>query len=58
MDALHPIGAISQWTVRRFHDACLTPVYPSTWERGEKRPSGVSLKLLTMVRKKGLASIA
>ena len=30
----------------------------SKWERGEKRPSGASLKLLTLVEKKGLASVA
>lgn len=30
----------------------------SQWERGEKRPSGASLKLLTLVQKKGLESIA
>jgi putative transcriptional regulator len=29
----------------------------SQWERGEKRPAGPSLKLLTLVEKKGLASI-
>jgi putative transcriptional regulator len=30
----------------------------SQWERGEKRPAGPSLKLLTLVEKHGLASIA
>jgi putative transcriptional regulator len=30
----------------------------SQWERGEKRPAGPSLKLLTLVREKGLAAIA
>jgi len=30
----------------------------SKWERGEKRPSGASLKLLTLVNQKGLATIA
>lgn len=30
----------------------------SQWERGEKRPAGPSLKLLTLVKRKGLASIA
>ena len=30
----------------------------SEWERGEKRPSGPSLKLLTIVKKKGVAAIA
>ena len=30
----------------------------SEWERGEKRPSGPSLKLLSLVKKKGVAAIA
>ena len=30
----------------------------SQWERGEKHPNGPSLKLLSLVRKKGLALIA
>ena len=30
----------------------------SQWERGEKRPRGASLKLLTLVAKNGLAAIA
>ena len=30
----------------------------SQWERGEKRPAGASLKLLTLIREKGLAAIA
>ena len=30
----------------------------SQWERGEKRPGGASLKLLTLVREKGLNAIA
>jgi putative transcriptional regulator len=30
----------------------------SQWERGEKRPRGASLKLLTLVAKKGLQSVA
>ncbi|CAN5584805.1 DNA-binding transcriptional regulator [soil metagenome] len=30
----------------------------SQWERGEKKPQGASLKLLTLVRKNGLASVA
>ena len=29
----------------------------SQWERGEKRPRGASLKLLTLVEKNGLTSI-
>ncbi len=30
----------------------------SQWERGEKRPRGASLKLLTLVAEKGLQSVA
>ncbi|MBI5280563.1 MAG: DNA-binding transcriptional regulator [Candidatus Solibacter usitatus] len=30
----------------------------SKWERGEKRPSGACLKLLSLVEKKGLAAVA
>lgn len=30
----------------------------SQWERGEKRPAGPSLKLLSLVERKGLAAIA
>jgi putative transcriptional regulator len=30
----------------------------SQWERGEKRPRGASLKLLTLVAKKGLQVVA
>jgi putative transcriptional regulator len=36
----------------------VTPVMVSKWERGEKSPSGSSLKLLALVKKKGLACIA
>ena len=32
--------------------------YVSKWERGEKKPAGPSLKLLTLVEKNGLAAIA
>lgn len=30
----------------------------SKWERGEKKPQGASLKLLNLVRKKGLDAVA
>jgi putative transcriptional regulator len=30
----------------------------SKWERGEKKPSGASLKLLSLVKKKGLDAVA
>jgi len=78
MEDLHNIGAIDKQTMRRFDDACLTPIRErehvsqtvfanylnvtsslvSKWERGEKRPSGASLKLLSLVEKNGLAAVA
>jgi len=89
MEDLHNGGVIDKQTMRRFDDACLTPIRPlkpkeikairereqvsqtvfanylnvtssliSKWERGEKRPSGASLKLLSLVDKKGLAAVA
>src|SRR5437016_10958679 len=88
MEALHKVGAIGKQTMRRFDDACLTPVQPlspkqikalrerdhvcqnvfanylnvspnlvSKWERGEKRPSGPALKLLSLVEKHGIAAV-
>jgi len=28
MEALHEVGAIDKQTMRRFDDACLTPIHP------------------------------
>lgn len=36
----------------------VTPGLISQWERGEKSPTGASLKLLMLVQKKGLTFIA
>ena len=36
----------------------LSPSTVQQWERGDKEPSGPSLKLLNLVRNKGLAAIA
>ena len=89
MAALHKVGAIDKQTMRRFDEACLTPVQPlspnqikalrerehvsqtvfanylnvtpnlvSKWERGEKRPSGPALKLLSLVEKHGITAVA
>ncbi len=86
---LHKAGLITKQTLRRFDEACLTPVpslspaqiralreregasqavfarhlnvttgLVSQWERGEKRPQGPSLKLLALVAKNGLATVA
>lgn len=89
MESLHKVGAIDKQTMRRFDDACLTPVQALTprqiralrerehvsqtvfanylnvtpnlvskWERGEKRPSGPALKLLSLVEKHGITAVA
>lgn len=89
MESLCDIGTIDKKTMRRFDEACLTPVYAlrpedirnirerehvsqsvfshylnvttgliSKWERGEKKPSGASLKLLQLVKRKGLSAIS
>jgi putative transcriptional regulator len=88
-EGLHAAGVMDKQTMRRFDEACLTPVLPLTaeeiralreregasqavfarylnvstglvsqWERGEKRPQGTSLKLLSLVAKHGLATVA
>jgi putative transcriptional regulator len=36
----------------------VTPNLVSEWERGEKRPSGPALKLLSLVEKHGIAAVA
>jgi putative transcriptional regulator len=36
----------------------VTPSLVSKWERGEKRPQGASLKLLSLVETKGLDAVA
>jgi putative transcriptional regulator len=89
MEALHKVSAIDKQTMRRFDEACLTPVQSlspkqikairerqhvsqtvfanylnvtpnlvSKWERGEKRPSGPALKLLSLVEKHGIGAVA
>ena len=40
------------------HYLNVTPVLVSKWERGEKKPSGPSLKLLALVKIGGLGAIA
>ncbi len=39
------------------HYLNVTPGLISQWERGEKKPSGPSLKLLNLVERKGLEAI-
>jgi putative transcriptional regulator len=36
----------------------VTPGLVSQWERGDRRPRGASLKLLTLVARKGLHAVA
>lgn len=36
----------------------VSPIMVSKWERGEKAPSGATLKLLALVKKNGLECIA
>ena len=88
-EGLHAAGVMDKQTMRKFDDACLTPVRPLTaeeiralreregasqavfarylnvttglvsqWERGEKHPQGASLKLLSLVAKNGLFTVA
>jgi putative transcriptional regulator len=40
------------------HYLNVKPKLVSEWKRGEKRPSGPSLKLLSIVKSKGLEAIA
>jgi putative transcriptional regulator len=40
------------------HYLNVSPGVVSQWEHGEKRPAGASLKLLVIVRNKGLEAIA
>lgn len=88
-EGLHAAGVMDKQTMRRFDEACLTPVRPlspadiralreregasqavfarylnvtpglvSQWERGEKHPQGASLKLLSLVQRHGLSTVA
>lgn len=88
-EGLHAAGVMDKQTMRRFDEACLTPVRPLTpaeiralreregasqavfarylnvttglvsqWERGEKHPQGSSLKLLSLVERHGLGTVA
>lgn len=47
---------ISQAVFAKYLNVAVSLV--SQWERGEKHPSGASLKLLALVQKKGLEAIA
>lgn len=54
--ALRKRAGVSQEMFARYLNVATELV--SKWERGEKQPQGPSLKLLSLVRKKGLAAIA
>jgi putative transcriptional regulator len=53
--ALRRREGISQGVFARYLN--VRPKLVSEWERGEKKPSGPSLKLLSIVRSKGLDAI-
>jgi putative transcriptional regulator len=53
--AIRRRAGVSQGVFARYLN--VKPKLVSEWERGEKRPSGPSLKLLSIVRTKGLDAI-
>jgi putative transcriptional regulator len=53
--ALRDSEEISQTVLARHLN--VTPGLVSQWERGEKKPSGPSLKLLSLIKHKGLDAI-
>jgi putative transcriptional regulator len=54
--ALREREGVSQKVFARYLNVPVTLI--SQWERGERKPSGPSLKLLSMVKSKGLDAIA
>jgi putative transcriptional regulator len=54
--ALRKREQVSQAVFARYLNVSKDAV--SQWERGEKRPAGSSLKLLSLIERKGLAAIA
>lgn len=67
LTAVEPLSAKQIVAIRRqagvsqgvfAHYLNVRPKLVSEWERGEKRPSGPSLKLLAIVKSKGLDAIA
>lgn len=54
--AIREENQASQSVFARYLNVSLSVV--SQWERGERAPSGTSLKLLTLVKNKGLQCIA
>jgi putative transcriptional regulator len=67
LTAVQPLSAKEIAAIRRragvsqgvfAHYLNVKPKLVSEWERGEKRPSGPSLKLLSIVKSRGLDAIA
>ena len=56
IQALRKREQVSQAVFARYLNVSKDSV--SQWERGEKRPAGSSLKLLSLIERKGLAAIA
>ena len=66
---LTPVGQLKPQAIRRIREHArmsqsifalalnVTTSLVSQWERGEKKPSGPSLKLLTLADKKGIEAI-
>ena len=66
---LTPVEELNPEAIRRIRESAhmsqsifalalnVTPSLVSQWERGEKKPSGPSLKLLALADKKGIAAI-
>ena len=55
IQAMREEAGVSQAVFARYLN--VRPKLVSEWERGEKRPSGPSLKLLSLVKAKGLQAI-
>lgn len=56
IQAMREWAGVSQGVFARYLN--VKPKLVSEWERGEKKPSGPSLKLLSIVKAKGLNAIA
>lgn len=54
--AIREANSASQAVFARYLN--VSPIVISQWERGERQPSGTSLKLLNLVKTKGLEAIA
>jgi putative transcriptional regulator len=56
IQALRKREGVSQRVFARYLNVPVTLI--SQWERGERRPSGAAIKLLSVVKHKGLEAIA